>query len=41
MDANAIAIVTGDDDLKLLHPYKGIAIQSPADFMRLQMPASR
>jgi predicted nucleic acid-binding protein len=36
-----IAIVTGDDDLKVLHPYKGIAIQSPADFMRLQIPASR
>lgn len=41
IDANAIAIVTGDDDLKVLHPYKGIAIQSPADFIRLQMPASR
>jgi putative PIN family toxin of toxin-antitoxin system len=41
IDANAIAIVTGDDDLKVLHPYKGIAIQSPADFMRLHMPASR
>jgi putative PIN family toxin of toxin-antitoxin system len=39
LDANAIAIVTGDDDLKVLHPYKGIAIQSLADFMRLQMPA--
>ena len=41
IDANAITIVTGDDDLKVLHPYKGIAIQSPADFIRLQMPASR
>lgn len=41
IDANAIAIVTGDGDLKVLHPYKGIAIQSPADFIRLQMPASR
>ena len=39
IDANAIAIVTGDKDLKVLHPYKGIAIQSPADFMRRQMPA--
>lgn len=36
IDANAIGIVTGDDDLKVLHPYKGIAIQSPADFMRLR-----
>ena len=26
-------------DLKVLHPYKGIAIQSPADFMRLQLQA--
>jgi putative PIN family toxin of toxin-antitoxin system len=41
MDANAIAIVTGDKDLKVLHPYKGVAIQSPADSMRLHMPASR
>ena len=39
IDANAIAIVTGDKDLKVLHPYTGIAIQSPADFMRRQMPA--
>jgi putative PIN family toxin of toxin-antitoxin system len=39
IDANAIAIVTGDKDLKVQHPYKGIAIQSPADFMRRQMPA--
>jgi len=39
IDANAIAIVTGDKDLKVLHPYKGIAIQYPADFMRRQMPA--
>ena len=37
IDANAIAIVTGDDDLKVLHPYKGIAIQSPADFMGLRV----
>ncbi len=38
LDADVMAIVTGDDDLKVLHPYKGIAIQSPADFMRLQIP---
>ena len=37
IDANAIAIVTGDKDLKVLHPYKGIAIQSPADFMGLRI----
>lgn len=35
LDANVITIVTGDNDLKVLHPYKGIAIQSPADFMGL------
>lgn len=38
LDADVMAIVTGDKDLKVLHPYKGIAIQSPADFMRLQIP---
>jgi len=35
LDANVITIVTGDNDLKVLHPYKCIAIQSPADFMSL------
>jgi len=35
LDANVTAIVTGDNDLKVLHPYKGIAIYSPADFMSL------
>jgi predicted nucleic acid-binding protein len=39
LDADVMAIVTGDKELKVLHPYKGIAIPSPADFMRLQMPA--
>ena len=33
LDANANIIVTGDNDLKVLHPYKQIAIYSPADFM--------
>ncbi len=35
LDAKVTAIVTGDNDLKVLHPYKGIAIQSPADFMSM------
>jgi predicted nucleic acid-binding protein len=39
LDADVMAIVTSDKELKVLHPYKGIAIPSPADFMRLQMPA--
>lgn len=35
LDAKVTAIVTGDNDLKVLHPYKGIAIQSLADFMSM------
>ena len=37
LDADVMAIVTGDKELKVLHPYKGIAIQSPADFMGLRI----
>lgn len=35
MDAGATIIVTGDSDLQVLHPCKGISIYSPADFFRL------
>jgi len=30
----AVAIVSGDPDLLLLHPFKGIPILSPADFLK-------
>lgn len=33
LDAGASVIVTGDADLKVLHPYRGIEIRSPAEFM--------
>ncbi|TXT37834.1 MAG: putative toxin-antitoxin system toxin component PIN family [Comamonadaceae bacterium] len=35
LDAKVTTIITGDSDLLVLHPYKGIAIYSPADFMRV------
>lgn len=31
--ASASAIVTGDNDLLVLHPFRGIAIVTPADFL--------
>lgn len=34
VDAGAPIIITGDDDLKVLHPYQGIAIYSPLEFLR-------
>lgn len=33
LDADVTVIVTGDEDLKVLHPYRGIEILSPAQFM--------
>lgn len=33
IDADVSVIVTGDEDLKVLHPYRGIEILSPAQFM--------
>lgn len=33
--ANASYIVTGDKDLLVLHPFRGIPILSPADFISL------
>ena len=33
LDAGVTVIVTGDDDLKVLHPYRGIEILAPAQFM--------
>lgn len=34
LDAGATLLVTGDEDLKVLHPYRGLGIVSPAQFMR-------
>ena len=35
IDANVDCIITGDDDLLVLHPFRGIPILSPADFFNL------
>lgn len=34
LNGDADAIVTGDADLLILHPFRGIPILSPADFVR-------
>jgi len=34
-EARADAIVSGDQDLLVLHPYRGIPILRPADFLNL------
>jgi putative PIN family toxin of toxin-antitoxin system len=36
----AYAVVTGDRDLQILHPFHGVAIVSPADFLRA-LPSTR
>lgn len=35
LDAGAKLIVSGDSALQKLHPYRGIAIYSPADFLQV------
>lgn len=35
IDAKAQMIVSGDADLKVLHPYKGIAIYSPSECLNI------
>ena len=35
--ANADYIVTGDDDLLVLHPFRGIQIIKPAEFLALEL----
>ncbi len=35
VNGQAHALITGDTDLLVLHPYQGIPILSPADFLRL------
>jgi putative PIN family toxin of toxin-antitoxin system len=37
IDARAAAIVTGDQDLLRLDPFRGIRIVTPADFLRRRM----
>ena len=34
LDGNASFLITGDKDLKVLHPWRGIAILSAGDFVR-------
>lgn len=36
VDGRADAIVTGDSDLVALHPFRGIAILTPADYLKLK-----
>jgi uncharacterized protein len=36
VSGNAIAIISGDNDLGVLHPFRGIPILSPHDFMEHQ-----
>ena len=36
-DAEADCIVSGDKDLLVLHPWRGIAIVSPADFLEMDL----
>jgi putative PIN family toxin of toxin-antitoxin system len=33
IDGRADVIITGDKDLLVLHPFRGIAILSPADYL--------
>jgi uncharacterized protein len=35
IDAKAKVIVSGDNDLRSLHPFQGVAIISPSDFLSL------
>ena len=35
IDAKAKVIISGDADLRLLHPFQGLAIISPSDFLGL------
>jgi uncharacterized protein len=36
VNASADIIVTGDEDLLVLHPFRGISILRPADFLHLE-----
>ena len=36
-DAEADCIVSGDKDLLVLHPWRGIAIVTPADFLEMDL----
>lgn len=41
VDGHAAVIVTGDQDLLHLHPFRGIRIVTPADFLRRKMWVAR
>ncbi|WP_288426181.1 putative toxin-antitoxin system toxin component, PIN family [uncultured Spirosoma sp.] len=34
VDGDAVCIITGDQDLLVLHPYRDLAILNPVDFLR-------
>lgn len=38
LDSQSTLIVTGDQDLLVLHPWRGVHILSPADFVRSFVP---
>ena len=38
VNGQASAIITGDDDLLVLNPFQGIAIITPAEFLRQLLP---
>ena len=40
IDAKAVCIVTGDNDLLALHPYRGITVCTPADFLSMPSQAT-
>lgn len=41
VDGDAAALVSGDKDLLVLHPFRGIPIVTPAEFLRIAGQASQ
>jgi predicted nucleic acid-binding protein len=37
VNGQATCIVTGDEDLRILHPFRGIPILTPAEFLATDM----
>jgi putative PIN family toxin of toxin-antitoxin system len=40
VNGRADVLVSGDDDLLVLHPFRGIAILSPAEYLKRNAPAA-
>jgi len=40
VNGKAICIVSGDEDLLVLHPFRGIAIVSPRQFLEFQIESA-